>query len=452
VDIFIFVYANQIDFHHAGSMSTNIGRIGFNFEGRVSRVSRLPRLDLAVATCQSCPMLRVDPAVLKARLRDTEQFLETEGLGALVVFAQGSAVGWASRMHGHLRYLCNWDSHHYPSALILVPGAVPVLFTPNKFLEIMAREITDIGQVLFAPLPEFGHRIADVLKAANRGTGRIGLVGLSEMPVPVWDGLRQGLSAVDWVDVTAHLNARRAVKDSLQVAFHRRGAEICDLLCQALTREIPSGRTAYQIRAELQRIGFHEGCEFCETWLTAQPRADCARLYRDLCQRVPETGDQVILGIYLMVDGHWGHAIRTGNVGPANDEHGRLLDVVLEMQESALARLRPGTDLNDVEAAFESVFHRHFPEGDSGGIFRFCNAHGLGLSYDEPDVGAAFPQPYGAGGERPGPIEARPGMVFEFHPNIFVAGLGAAAIGDMVLVTEDGHEILTRFPRHMNVW
>jgi len=44
-------------------------------------------------------------------------------------------------------------------------------------------------------------------------------------------------------------------------------------------------------------------------------------------------------------------------------------------------------------------------------------------------------------------LYAAAGMVFEVHPNIFLDGRGAAAIGDMVLLTEAGPQRLTRFPR-----
>jgi Xaa-Pro aminopeptidase len=227
------------------------------------------------------------------------------------------------------------------------------------------------------------------------------------------------------------------------------------MMCEALGPELRSGKAAYQISAELERIGYHEGCEYCLTWLTVRPEADCARLYKRLCADVPKTGDQVVLGIYLMVDGHWGHAIRTGNLGPPRDDHQRLFDVTVEMEEAGLARLAPGVDLNDVEAAFEAVFERHFPDARERNIFRFCNAHGLGHSYEEAIVGAAFPQPYAPrpeGEARPDPMAAQAGMLFEFHPNIFVPGLGGAAIGDMVLVTETGNETLTRFQRRLSIW
>ncbi len=40
-------------------------------------------------------------------------------------------------------------------------------------------------------------------------------------------------------------------------------------------------------------------------------------------------------------------------------------------------------------------------------------------------------------------------MLFELHPNIFIPDEATAAIGDMVLVTETGHEIMDRFPREL---
>ena len=38
-------------------------------------------------------------------------------------------------------------------------------------------------------------------------------------------------------------------------------------------------------------------------------------------------------------------------------------------------------------------------------------------------------------------------MLFELHPNLFVENVAAASIGDMVLVTEHGPELLTKHPR-----
>lgn len=77
----------------------------------------------------------------------------------------------------------------------------------------------------------------------------------------------------------------------------------------------------------------------------------------------------------------------------------------------------------------------------------------MGFFYEEPIVGTPFPQPYlaTANVRASEPILARPGMVFQFHPNFFVPGRGAAVIGDMILVNKSGCERLTNFRRELLV-
>jgi Xaa-Pro aminopeptidase len=83
-----------------------------------------------------------------------------------------------------------------------------------------------------------------------------------------------------------------------------------------------------------------------------------------------------------------------------------------------------------------------------GSHFQFRGGHALGYSYEDPIGSAEFPQPYDPSAKTP--IEPRivePGMLFEIHPNLFIEGVAGASIGDMVLVTEQGPEFLTKHPR-----
>ncbi len=159
-----------------------------------------------------------------------------------------------------------------------------------------------------------------------------------------------------------------------------------------------------------------------------------------------------IAGIYLLFDGHWGHAIRSGTMGPASEPHRDLYRIASDMADAMQAQLQPGRDLNLVQAAAEQTLAQRFVPEMLGKVFRFRHGHGLGHSYEDPVSSVPFPQIYDTSAAPPTALPARPGMLFELHPNLFVPGKGGGCIGDMVVVTEQGNARLTHYPRELANW
>ncbi len=392
-------------------------------------------------------------ATLRERIAALEATLRERDLPALVVYAQGSALGPATRTHGHMRYLTDYDSHHVPAMLVLRPGREPVLIVVNVFARFYTAQYTWIREVRFVKPPLMAQTAAALCLEAAGDAQRLGLIGRAEMPVPVWEALVSAAPGREWVDMGAEVEAARVVKSPEQIAVHEKAGAICDRLFATLAREIRVGsRPGYQLQAELDRVAKCEGAEYCMTWLTIVPVADYSRFWRDECSRVPQRGDQVLLGIYLMYEGHWGHAVRTGSFGPATPAQQRVFAAAQAMTDGMLAALRPGSALNDVQRAAEAALRAADFGVSDDTIFRFRHAHALGHSYEDPIASAPFPQPYDGAGAEPPQVLARPGMLFEFHPNLFVPELAGACIGDMVLVTENGHRLLTSYPRGLLDW
>jgi Xaa-Pro aminopeptidase len=400
-------------------------------------------------------MMRIDNMTLKARVKDIEDALRQDRLEALIVYANGSMLGSASKMHGYLRYLTNFDGHNTPAMLVLRPGHEPILVSGTNpiLMQLQHRELLWFKDVRLTKAPLFGNEIVSILgKSERNGNWRMGYVGLNETPAPVWTAINKGLPGVQWVDFTPQLDQRRVQKDDLQLAFHRRAAEICDAIFQTVQREVRTGLKGYQLQACMEHTARHEGTEYCITWLTVAPRADYPRFYKEECARVPQEGDQMIPGIYLTYDGHWGHAIRTGTVGKPTDDHRKIYDIVREMQEACLARLKPGEDLLEAVNAMDDVVYKYYREED---VSRSRAGHGLGLSYEDPIVSGAFFHPWEFK-DKPHPganrIEIKPGMLMEVHPNLFVPGVAGAMIGDMVAITDTSYEIFTEYPRDLIIW
>jgi Xaa-Pro dipeptidase len=399
--------------------------------------------------------MKIDSGTLQARTKEIEDELRSQGLHALVLYANGSVLGNQSRMHGYMRYLCDFDSHLFPAVLILRPGEAPALITGNPNARNNRADTAEknlwVKDVRHVPAHALGDEIVKTLGANGASARRVAYLGYNETLAPVWKSLEQGLSEVEWVhDFGVHIDRHRVQKSALDLAIHRRAAEICDAMFATLAREVRSGKPGYQLQAAMEHTARDEGCEYCLTWLTIAPHGDYSRFYTEECLRTPQEGDQVIAGIYITYEGHWGHAIRTGNVGEPTQEHRLIYDRVREMLDSALGKLRPGGNLYDVNSAMTQVWQKYYKPNE---IRRSRAGHGLGYSYEDPIVSLAFPYAWNVKGEPARePIEIKPGMLMELHPQIWVPGGGGAMIGEMVAVTETGCDVLTRYPRDLQVW
>lgn len=358
-----------------------------------------------------------------------------QGLDAALIFGLGSALGTATRSHGNLRFLLDWDADAAPSAMVLTPSGLSALVVGNIFATMLASE-----QQL-APFIRFGNGAAfaaAILKSLPEGAARIGIAGQDEMPLAIWAGLADA-GAERWVDCGPELARRRSVKDATQIAYHREAARISDMLFEHLGPLLCNGLPGFRIQAELERLARDRGCEVCRTWLTVSAMLGRCRFMRDENRAVPQEGDQVLLGTMLMLHGHWGHAIRTGTLGRPTPRAKDIFVRVEAMHAAMLSRLQPGNDLRGVGKAGIVT--------PAPGVFQFRSGHAIGHSYEDPIGTAEFPQPYDVLSPSSDALPIEPGMIFELHPNLFVERAGAASIGDMVLVTASGPELLTQFPR-----
>ena len=147
-----------------------------------------------------------------------------------------------------------------------------------------------------------------------------------------------------------------------------------------------------------------------------------------------EPGDMLVSETAAPVWGYNAELERGMVVGEPTDEQRRLFGHVVAAQEVAVAALRPGVTCADVDRAVLDYF-------DAEGIRDLWSqhtGHGIGLrNHEAPflDVGDHTP------------VEA--GMVFTIEPGVYKEGLGGFRHSDTVVVTEDGIEILTAYPRDL---
>ena len=111
------------------------------------------------------------------------------------------------------------------------------------------------------------------------------------------------------------------------------------------------------------------------------------------------------------------------------------MELCLTAQLRAIEAIRPGAQMSDVDAAARNVI----AEAGYGKHFGHGLGHGIGLEIHEaPRLAVQQNQPLVAG------------MVVTVEPGIYVPGWGGVRIEDDVLVTRDGHEVLSDLPKDLD--
>jgi Xaa-Pro aminopeptidase len=116
-----------------------------------------------------------------------------------------------------------------------------------------------------------------------------------------------------------------------------------------------------------------------------------------------------------------------------------LYRIVLEAQNAALAAIRPGVKAKEVDAAARKVFAgAKLKKSDIklADFFTHGLGHGIGLEVHEAPKVRANSEDV---------LES--GMVITIEPGIYIPDWGGIRIEDDVLVTHDGHRILSSLPR-----
>ncbi len=186
---------------------------------------------------------------------------------------------------------------------------------------------------------------------------------------------------------------------------------------------------------------------------TPYPRSICTSINHQVCHGIPgprrlKNGDILNMDITVIKDGYHGDTSRMFCIGEPSVAARRLCQVTFECMWIGLDLVRPGTTLGDIGHAIQ----RHAESQGYSVVREFCG-HGIGERFhEEPQV-----LHYG----RPGTGEVlRPGMIFTIEPMINAGRREVRELGDgwtivtrdhslsaqwehTVLVTTDGHEILT---------
>lgn len=249
-----------------------------------------------------------------------------------------------------------------------------------------------------------------------------------------WRALqRAGLSSARAQDIGDLFLNMRAIKAPEEIANLRRAIEISEAALEATMNWAKPGlierQIADRLSAEMTARGAH-GYAFLLV-LTGEksglPHGDAGdRLWGD--------DEFLLIDFGARYNDYPADITRTFCYGEPTARMRAMYAAVYDANQAAREFARPGRSCEAVDRAARAVIEA----AGFGDYFIHRLGHGLGLSVHElPNIVEGNDQ------------ILQPGMVFTIEPGVYIPGLGGVRIEDNVLVTEDGIETLTSYPREL---
>ena len=226
-------------------------------------------------------------------------------------------------------------------------------------------------------------------------------------------------------------------KTAEEIDAIRRANRVANVGLQAFFENLQPGIAETEVAAAVEsaiyrQIGI-DGIFHSRGWAMVQagPNSALAGQFNRSTARRLENGDLVLIELATCVNGYWSDLTRTAPVGSPKPEVEQILDVATKAQQAAVDGIRPGVTANHIDALARDIIAA---KGLSS-FFTHHTGHHVGFRYHDPGF-LILP------GES---SKLEPGMVLTIEPGVYVPERGGGArIEDNVLVTESGHEILSR--------
>ena len=220
----------------------------------------------------------------------------------------------------------------------------------------------------------------------------------------------------------------------------RRANRAANVGLEAFFESLQPGTTEAEVAAAVESAIYRQigrnGIFHSRGWAMVQSgpnSADAGRFNRSTGRHL-KNGDLALIELAICVNGYWSDLTRTAPVGPPSPEAAEILDIATEAQQAAVDGVRPGVSAGQIDALARDKIAAH----GLGAFFTHHTGHHVGFRYHDPGF-LILP------GES---AKLEPGMVITIEPGVYVPERGAGArIEDDVLVTDSGHEVLSRIKR-----
>lgn len=308
--------------------------------------------------------------------------------------------------------------------------------------------------------------ISPILKK-QEGLKRIGLE-CDVLPVNQFRQLEKIFPQSEFVDISKVIKQVRMIKSPYEISLLRKSAQILDEVFEYAKKVLKTGMTEIEVESHLIELGRrlgHQGLTRMRAWNqdmvnacvlsgnsgSVLPHLDVSVIGPGISPAFPQGSSfnliekdvPIHIDFSIAYTGYITDGARTYVIGTLPQKLMEAYKVILEIRDEMEKKAKPGVPCSHLYHLSSQMAKKRGLEdyfiGTKKNQAPFVG-HGIGLEIDElPLIARGFSHP----------LET--GMVFAFEPKFMFPEMGAIALEDDYLVTEDGIEKLTHASEHIIV-
>ena len=349
----------------------------------------------------------------------------------------------------NIYYLTGYYDYLYmefgrPTILVISQDGKSLLITPTIDLN-MAKVSAKVDQIA-AWNDGMGQEWRAELPKAVHGAACVGIEP-DHMPPIVRRFMDDVLGAETISSISSILADMRMIKSAQELQLARDAGQVANAMMAAGRAAIKEGVPEYEVAVATSQAGTRKAAELLsanyeDTDMSPNTHflqimasgKEITKTHHRATTRIMKTGEPVFLCFCGMTNFHrfklgFDRTFWIGEI--ADKSQAAVYDVAIESQKAALAVLRPGITAEAVHAAYAKVIQ------DAGYDYPFRCGRATGFSFLE--------KPQLVTGDK---TRIEPGMVFAVDGSVTVDSF-RAQVGDSVIITEDGYELLTNHPKSL---
>jgi Xaa-Pro dipeptidase len=334
-------------------------------------------------------------------------------------------------------YLTNYytDPHERLVAVFIDGKGDPLLIIPSMEKEDAIRAGWKGDLLTYDDQTDPWALFSSLLKETNRLPEKMA-IEKNHLTVDRYDALLRILPNTELHDATLHLNHSRVRKDKKEYAILKQAAVLADLGVKKGIEAIEEGKTEMEILAEIEYALKGEGVREMSFSTLVLSGEKTASPHGNPAQNKVKPGDFVLFDLGVVYEGYCSDITRTVAFKNVSKKQEEVYQTVLRAQEAAIEVAQIGTEIKKVDERAREIISK----AGYGEYFTHRIGHGLGIDVHE------YPSLHGKNEEK-----LEDGMCFTIEPGIYIPGIGGVRIEDEIFVTKNGPEILTSFPKSLQI-